>query len=61
MEIQFIGAAKTVTGSMHLVRTGTTTFLVDCGLYQGKRKLAFEINRNFDLFDPAEIDSASPC
>ena len=56
MEIQFIGAAKTVTGSMHLVRTGTTTFLVDCGLYQGKRKLAFEINRNFDLFDPAEID-----
>ncbi|MEE9430141.1 MAG: MBL fold metallo-hydrolase [Melioribacteraceae bacterium] len=56
MEIQFIGAAQTVTGSMHLVRTGTTTFLVDCGLYQGKRKLAFEINRNFDLFDPAEID-----
>lgn len=56
MEIQFVGAAQTVTGSMHLVRTGTTTFLVDCGLYQGKRKLAFEINRNFDLFDPAEID-----
>lgn len=56
MEIQFIGAAKTVTGSMHLVRTGTTTFLVDCGLYQGKRKEAFEINRNFDLFDPAEIN-----
>ncbi len=56
MEIQFIGAAKTVTGSMHLVRTGTTTFLVDCGLYQGKRKEAFEINRNFDFFDPAEIN-----
>lgn len=56
MEIQFIGAAQTVTGSMHLVKTGTTTFLVDCGLYQGKRKEAFEINRNFDLFDPLEID-----
>ncbi len=56
MDIQFIGAAQTVTGSMHLVRTGTTNFLVDCGLYQGKRKLAFEINRNFEFFDPAEID-----
>ncbi len=56
MDIQFIGAAQTVTGSMHLVRTGTTNFLVDCGLYQGKRKLAFEINRNFDFFDPEEID-----
>ena len=56
MDIQFIGAAQTVTGSMHLVRTGSTNFLIDCGLYQGKRKLAFEINRNFDYFDPAEID-----
>ena len=56
MEIQFIGAARTVTGSMHLVRTGTTTFLVDCGLYQGKRKEAFEINRTYDLFDPMEVD-----
>jgi len=56
MEIQFIGAARTVTGSMHLVRTGTTTFLVDCGLYQGKRKEAFEINRTYDLFDPEEVD-----
>lgn len=56
MEIQFIGAAQTVTGSMHLVRTGTTTFLVDCGLYQGKRKEAFEINRTYDQFDPLEID-----
>ena len=56
MEIQFIGAAQTVTGSMHLVRTGTTTFLVDCGLYQGKRKEAFEINRTYDLFDPEEVN-----
>ncbi len=56
MEIQFIGAAQTVTGSMHLVKTGTTTFLVDCGLYQVKRKEAFEINRTYDLFDPLEVD-----
>ena len=56
MEIQFIGAARTVTGSMHLIKTNGTTFLLDCGLYQGKRKEAYEINKNFDLFDPAKID-----
>lgn len=56
MEIQFIGAARTVTGSMHLVRTEDTTFLIDCGLFQGKRKEAFELNRTFDLFNPDEID-----
>jgi len=56
MEIQFIGAARTVTGSMHLIRTNGTSFLLDCGLYQGKRKEAYELNRNFDLFDPSEID-----
>lgn len=56
MEIQFIGAAQTVTGSMHLVKANGHTFLLDSGLYQGKRKEAFELNRNFDLFDPAEIE-----
>lgn len=56
MQIQFIGAAQTVTGSMHFIRTRHTKFLLDCGLYQGKRKEAFEINRTFDFFNPAEID-----
>ncbi|RJP63823.1 MAG: MBL fold metallo-hydrolase [Ignavibacteriales bacterium] len=56
MELQFIGAARTVTGSMHLIKTNGTTFLLDCGLYQGKRKEAYELNRTFDLFDPMEID-----
>lgn len=56
MKIKFIGAAKTVTGSMHLIKTKETTFLLDCGLYQGKRKEAFELNRTFQYFDPAEID-----
>jgi metallo-beta-lactamase family protein len=56
MEIKFIGAARTVTGSMHLIKTTQATFLLDCGLYQGKRKEAFEINRTFEYFNPAEID-----
>ena len=56
MRITFIGAAQTVTGSMHLIEVNNKKFLLDCGLYQGKRKEAFEINRNFDLFNPSEID-----
>ncbi len=56
MKIKFIGAAQTVTGSMHLIQTENSTFLLDCGLFQGRRKDAFEINRNFDQFNPSEID-----
>ncbi|MHB8337072.1 MAG: MBL fold metallo-hydrolase RNA specificity domain-containing protein [Ignavibacteriaceae bacterium] len=56
MELQFIGADRTVTGSMHKLKINNKTYLLDCGLYQGKRKDAFEINKNFDLFKPKEID-----
>ena len=56
MQIKFIGAAQTVTGSMHLVKVNGFTFLMDCGLYQGKRKLAFELNRNFDEFESSGIN-----
>lgn len=55
MKITFVGAAQTVTGSMHLIEANGIKFLLDCGMYQGKRKEAFEINKNFDLFDPSEI------
>ena len=57
MQIQFVGADRTVTGSMHHLIINGKSFLLDCGLYQGKRKEAFEINRNFDLFNPKEINS----
>ena len=56
MQIQFIGADRTVTGSMHYLSVNSHKVLLDCGLYQGKRKEAFEINRNFEFFDPAEIN-----
>jgi len=55
IELEFWGAAQTVTGSMHLLRVNGTTILLDCGLYHGRRKEAFERNRNFP-FDPADID-----
>ncbi len=49
MEIEFVGAAQTVTGSMHLVRTEHATVLLDCGLYQGRRRESFERNRHLPL------------
>ncbi len=52
--ITFHGAARTVTGSMHLVETDNRRILLDCGLYQGRREEAFKRNRHFP-FDPATI------
>jgi metallo-beta-lactamase family protein len=45
MKITFHGAARTVTGSQHLVEINGHSILLDCGLFQGKRKEAFELNR----------------
>ena len=44
MEIEFFGAAREVTGSCHIVRTGGQTILLDCGLFQGKRSTSREKN-----------------
>lgn len=55
MELEFWGAAQTVTGSMHLLKVNGYNILLDCGLYHGRRKEAFERNRNFP-FNPADID-----
>ena len=56
MKITFYGAAQTTTGSMHLVESNGKRILLDCGLYQGHRKEAFERNRNLP-FDPAKLDA----
>ncbi len=49
MEIEFVGAAQTVTGSMHVVRTSHGVILLDCGLYQGPRRESIERNRDLHL------------
>jgi metallo-beta-lactamase family protein len=49
MEVEFVGAAQTVTGSMHLVRTPHATILLDCGLFQGRRQESNERNRHLAL------------
>jgi metallo-beta-lactamase family protein len=43
--ITFLGAARTVTGSMHLLEAGEHSVLVDCGMYQGRRQEALAKNR----------------
>ncbi len=55
MKVQFWGAAQTVTGSMHLVHHNGKRILLDCGLFQGKRKEAFQRNRELP-FDAKSID-----
>ena len=49
MEIEFIGAAQTVTGSMHLVRTKHASVLLDAGLFQGRRRESIEKNRTLGV------------
>jgi metallo-beta-lactamase family protein len=56
MELTFIGAAQTVTGSMHLVSVNGKKILLDCGMFQGRRSEANDRNRNFP-FDPKTIDA----
>jgi metallo-beta-lactamase family protein len=56
MQIQFWGAARTVTGSMHLLSVNGHKLLLDCGLVQGKRKEAFEMNRNLP-FEAGDVDA----
>lgn len=56
MHIEFSGAAREVTGSCHILRVGTRTMLVDCGLFQGRRSESREKNARLPL-PVAEIDA----
>jgi len=56
MKIQFIGAVRSVTGSMHLVEVNGFRLLLECGLFQGRRQEAYERNRTLP-FDCSTIDA----
>jgi metallo-beta-lactamase family protein len=47
MKISFLGAARTVTGSLHVIEVGGRRIVLDCGLFQGRREDAWK--RNSDL------------
>ena len=49
MEITFIGAAREVTGSCHLLHVNGHTVALDCGMFQGKRQESAEKNRTLPV------------
>ena len=56
MRLHFWGAAETVTGSKYLVETSGSRILVDCGLFQGLKKLREKNWRELPM-SPGEIDA----
>jgi metallo-beta-lactamase family protein len=54
MHVTFHGAAREVTGSMHLLEHGADRILLDCGMFQGRRQESEAKNRELP-FDPASI------
>jgi len=56
MKIRFYGAARTVTGSMHLIEVNGQKLLLECGIFQGRRREFYERNCCFP-FDPREVDA----
>jgi metallo-beta-lactamase family protein len=57
MKISFHGAARTVTGSKHVITMKNgKKLLLDCGMFQGLGKDTDMLNRNFG-FEPGEIEA----
>ena len=56
MEITFLGATGTVTGSKYLIASGSKKLLVDCGLFQGFKQLRLRNWESLPL-SPAQIDA----
>lgn len=56
MKLSFHGAARSVTGSRHLIETSSSRVLLDCGLFQGRREEAARQNRDLG-FDPKALSA----
>jgi metallo-beta-lactamase family protein len=56
IELELIGAARTVTGSKHLLLTSRAAVLLDCGLYQGRRRESIQLNRKLPI-NPDVLDA----
>ncbi|HDP80380.1 MAG TPA: MBL fold metallo-hydrolase [Spirochaetes bacterium] len=56
MKIEFVGGARTVTGSSYIVKNDEFAVMVDCGMFQGRRDLK---ERNFLklIYAPEKIDA----
>lgn len=56
IQIHFLGAAGTVTGSKFMIDTGARKILIDCGLFQGLKKLRL-LNWDYLPVEVEEIDT----
>lgn len=56
MKITFNGAAQTVTGSKYLLEVNGYRMMMECGLFQGRRKDFYERNHTFPI-DPRKLDA----
>src|SRR5262245_28791939 len=56
MKLAFHGAARTVTGSRHLLEVNGSRILLDCGLFQGRREESDRLNRQMK-FDAGSVDA----
>src|SRR5580698_8557286 len=53
MKLTFHGAAGAVTGSMHHLEVDGKQYLLDCGMFQGRRREAERLNRAFPVSAPS--------
>lgn len=56
IQLRFLGAAQTVTGSKYLLSIGSKHYLIDCGLFQGPPDQE-QLNWNRFYVDPRQLDA----
>ncbi|MDH4097648.1 MAG: MBL fold metallo-hydrolase [Nitrospira sp.] len=56
MKLSFYGAARSVTGSRHMLDMPGFRLLFDCGMFQGRREEAAQQNRDLG-FDPKSVSA----
>ena len=56
MRIEFVGGARTVTGSCYIVKDEDFTIMVDCGMFQGRNQIRDRNNLQL-IYAPPQIDS----
>ena len=54
MRVEFLGAARTVTGSATLLEKNGSKWLVDCGMFQGSKEIE-QRNRNIRPYSPKDL------
>ena len=56
MQFRFYGAARTVTGSLHIIDVNGYRLMLECGFFQGKRRESYERNQKLPI-DVKSVDA----